>query len=126
MTRGPEQGRDPQTIFDEAQVLADQGCKEITLLGQTVNSYRHVDPAGTTTKLADLLYRLHDIDGIERIKFVTNYPKDMDYELLTANSRPDQGLSLPSRAAAKRIGRGAETDEARLHGCRLSRDDEPD
>ncbi len=84
MTRGPEQGRDPQTIFDEAQVLADQGCKEITLLGQTVNSYRHVDPAGTTTKLADLLYRLHDINGIERIKFVTNYPKDMDYELLTA------------------------------------------
>ena len=84
MTRGPEQGRDPQMIFDEAKVLADQGCKEITLLGQTVNSYQHRTADGTTTRLADLLYRLHDIDGIERIKFVTSYPKDMDYELLTA------------------------------------------
>ncbi|MEL7498704.1 MAG: tRNA (N6-isopentenyl adenosine(37)-C2)-methylthiotransferase MiaB [Planctomycetota bacterium] len=84
MTRGPEQGRDPKTIFDEAVILADQGCKEITLLGQTVNSYRHVDGDGKQTRLADLLYQLHDINGIERIKFVTSYPKDMGYELLTA------------------------------------------
>ena len=72
MTRGPEQGRDPETIFDEARVLADQGCKEITLLGQTVNSYRHVGPDGETTRLADLLLRLHDIEGIERIKFASS------------------------------------------------------
>lgn len=84
MTRGPEQGRDPQMIFDEAKLLADQGCKEITLLGQTVNSYKHVDGDGKSTRLADLLYRLHDINGIERIKFVTSYPKDMGYDLLTA------------------------------------------
>ncbi len=84
MTRGPEQGRDPGQIFDEAKILADQGCKEITLLGQTVNSYKHVTPDGNTTRLADLLYRIHDIEGIDRIKFVTNYPKDMNYELLTA------------------------------------------
>lgn len=84
MTRGPEQGRDPNMVFDEAKLLADQGCKEITLLGQTVNSYRHIDGSGKSTRLADLLYRLHDINGIERIKFVTSYPKDMDYELLTA------------------------------------------
>ena len=83
MTRGPEQGRDPDMIFDEAKLLADQGAKEITLLGQTVNSYRHVG-LNKTTRLADLLYKLHDIDGLERIKFVTSYPKDMDYELLTA------------------------------------------
>ena len=83
MTRGPEQGRDPDMIVDEAKLLADQGAKEITLLGQTVNSYRHVG-LGKTTRLADLLYRLHDIDGLERIKFVTSYPKDMDYNLLTA------------------------------------------
>jgi tRNA-2-methylthio-N6-dimethylallyladenosine synthase len=82
-TRGPEQGRVPQQIYDEARLLADQGCKEITLLGQTVNSYKHVE-GGTTTRLADLLYRLHEIDGIERLKFVTNYPKDMTYELLQA------------------------------------------
>ncbi|MFK7769742.1 MAG: tRNA (N6-isopentenyl adenosine(37)-C2)-methylthiotransferase MiaB [Mariniblastus sp.] len=84
MTRGPEQGRDPGMIFDEAKILADQGCKEITLLGQTVNSYKHVAEDKTTTRLADLLYKLHDINGIERIKFVTSYPKDMGYDLLTA------------------------------------------
>jgi tRNA-2-methylthio-N6-dimethylallyladenosine synthase len=84
MTRGPEQGRPPNQIFDEACLLADQGCKEITLLGQTVNSYRFRDLDGKETRLADLLYRLHDIDGIERIKFVTNYPKDMTFELLQA------------------------------------------
>lgn len=84
MTRGPEQGREPRMILEEAQILADQGCKEITLLGQTVNSYKFVSRDGTTTRLADLLYRLHEINGIERIKFVTSYPKDMSYELLTA------------------------------------------
>ena len=41
MTRGPEQGRPPEQILAEARVLADQGCKEITLIGQTVNSYKH-------------------------------------------------------------------------------------
>ena len=84
MTRGPEQGRDPQQIYDEALILADQGAKEITLLGQTVNSYKHVAEDGTVTKLADLLHKLHDIEGIERIKFVTSYPKDMTYDLLYA------------------------------------------
>jgi tRNA-2-methylthio-N6-dimethylallyladenosine synthase len=82
-TRGPEQGRPPEQIYEEARLLADQGCKEITLLGQTVNSYKYTD-GETTTRLADLLYKLHEIDGIERLKFVTSYPKDMGYELLQA------------------------------------------
>jgi len=83
MTRGPEQGRPPEEILAEARLLADQGCKEITLLGQTVNSYRYRDGERTTT-LADLLYKIHDIDGLMRLKFVTNYPKDMSRELLQA------------------------------------------
>jgi tRNA-2-methylthio-N6-dimethylallyladenosine synthase len=83
MTRGPEQGRPPQQIYDEARILADQGCKEITLLGQTVNSYKYVD-GERTTRLADLLHGLHGIEGLQRLKFVTNYPKDMTRELLTA------------------------------------------
>ncbi len=83
MVRGPEQGRHPDDIVREARVLADQGCREITLLGQTVNSYRHQD-GGKTTTLADLLYQIHDIDGIQRLKFVTNYPKDMTDDLLSA------------------------------------------
>jgi tRNA-2-methylthio-N6-dimethylallyladenosine synthase len=83
MTRGPEQGRPPDQILAEARVLADQGCKEITLIGQTVNSYRYLS-GGQTTRLSDLLYALHDIAGIERLKFVTNYPKDMTDDLLQA------------------------------------------
>ena len=80
-TRGPEQGRPPADIVSEARVLAEQGCLEITLLGQTVNSYQHTSD-GKTTRLADLLEMLHDIDGLQRIKFVTNYPKDMTSDLL--------------------------------------------
>ncbi len=81
MTRGPEQGRPPEQIIAEAQTLAEQGCKEIVLLGQTVNSYRYKQ-GEKITRLADLLQALHPIDGIERIKFVTNYPKDMTEDLL--------------------------------------------
>jgi len=83
-TRGPEQGRVPAELIEEAKILADQGCLEITLLGQTVNSYKHRTRDGKVTTLADLLHQLHQVDGIERIKFVTNYPKDMTAELLTA------------------------------------------
>jgi tRNA-2-methylthio-N6-dimethylallyladenosine synthase len=83
MTRGPEQGRPPEQILAEARILADQGCKEITLIGQTVNSYRHTS-GGRTTRLADLLAALSEIDGIRRLKFVTNYPKDMTDDLLQA------------------------------------------
>ena len=83
MTRGPEQGRAPQDIVAEARTLADQGCLEITLLGQTVNSYQHRTGA-TTTRLADLLLQLHEIESIKRLKFVTNYPNDMTDSLLEA------------------------------------------
>ncbi len=83
MVRGPEQGRHPDDILREARILADQGCREITLLGQTVNSYQHKD-GSKTTRLADLLHQIHEIDGIQRLKFVTNYPKDMSDDLLTA------------------------------------------
>src|SRR4029079_17287421 len=83
MTRGPEQGRDPDQILAEARILADQGCKEITLIGQTVNSYKHTS-GGKTTRLADLLHSLSEVGGIRRLKFVTNYPKDMTDALLWA------------------------------------------
>ena len=81
-TRGPEQGRSPAQILSEARILAEQGCREITLLGQTVNSYRHRSEDGDTD-LAGLLEQLHEINGIDRLKFVTNYPKDMTERLLT-------------------------------------------
>ncbi len=77
--RGPEQSRPPEQIAAEVRQLAGEGCKEITLLGQTVNSYHHGSSA-----LSDLLARIHDTPGIERIKFITNYPKDMTDDLLQA------------------------------------------
>jgi tRNA-2-methylthio-N6-dimethylallyladenosine synthase len=82
--RGPEQSRPPAAILAEARLLADQGVKEITLLGQTVNSYRYRHPDGRIDRLSDLLARIHEIDGIERIKFITNFPNDMTDDLLQA------------------------------------------
>ncbi len=81
--RGPEQARAPATIVAEARKLVAEGCREITLIGQTVNSYRWMD-GGKTTRLADLLALLDAIDGLDRIKFVTNYPRDMTDELIAA------------------------------------------
>lgn len=81
--RGPEQSRPPADILAEARQLAAEGCKEITLLGQTVNSYRY-GRGDQTTRFSDLLAALHEIAGIERIKFVTNYPKDMTDDVLAA------------------------------------------
>ncbi len=105
MVRGPEQGRPPEQIIAEARVLADQGCKEIVLLGQTVNSYCHRS-GGRTTRLADLLYQLHEIDGIVRLKFVTNYPKDMTNDLLTAVRdlpKCSHYLHVPAQSGSNRV-----------------------
>jgi tRNA-2-methylthio-N6-dimethylallyladenosine synthase len=82
--RGPEQSRHPEHIAAEVHQLAAEGCKEVTLLGQTVNSYKHNTGDGRTTRLSDLLARIHDTAGIERIKFVTNFPRDMTDDLLDA------------------------------------------
>jgi tRNA-2-methylthio-N6-dimethylallyladenosine synthase len=82
-TRGPEQSRPPSAIAREVRVLAEQGVKEICLLGQTVNSYKHTEN-GRLYRLSDLLLMIHDTPGIERIKFVTNYPRDMGVDLLEA------------------------------------------
>jgi tRNA-2-methylthio-N6-dimethylallyladenosine synthase len=83
MTRGPEQSRPPSAIAAEVRVLAEQGVKEVTLLGQTVNSYKYTED-GRLCRLSDLLARLHDTPGIDRIKFVTNYPRDMSDDLCFA------------------------------------------
>jgi len=83
MTRGPEQSRPPAAIAAEVRVLAAQGVKEVTLLGQTVNSYKFTEN-GRLYRLSDLLALIHDTPGIDRIKFVTNYPRDMSDDLLFA------------------------------------------
>ncbi|TWT85767.1 tRNA-2-methylthio-N(6)-dimethylallyladenosine synthase [Posidoniimonas polymericola] len=81
--RGPEQSRPPSQVLAEAGQLADEGCKEITLLGQTVNSWRHEED-GRRWRFSDLLTELHEVDGLERIKFVTSYPRDMTDDVLQA------------------------------------------
>jgi tRNA-2-methylthio-N6-dimethylallyladenosine synthase len=80
--RGPEQSRHPEQIAAEVQQLAHEGCKEVTLLGQTVNSYKYDLGDGRRSRLSDLLARIHDTPGIARIKFITNFPRDMSDDLL--------------------------------------------
>lgn len=82
-TRGPEQSRAPSQILSEVRVLADQGVKEICMLGQTVNSYKHTED-GRLHRLSDLMYSINEVEGIDRIRFVTSYPKDMTDDLLQA------------------------------------------
>lgn len=81
--RGPEQSRPASEILNEARRLVDQGCLEITLLGQTVNSYR--DRSGSpSVGLAELLAELNELDGLRRLRFVTNYPRHMTDDLIEA------------------------------------------
>lgn len=82
-TRGPEVSRDPDSIVEEVTKLVDQGYKEITVLGQNVNSYGKDKPEWKTL-FHDLLYRLDNIAGLERIRFMTSHPIDISIELMEA------------------------------------------
>ena len=82
-TRGQEVSRSPESIIEECQKLVDQGYKEITLLGQNVNSYGKDKPEWQTL-FHDLLYKLDAIKGLERIRFMTSHPVDITFELMTA------------------------------------------
>jgi len=80
--RGGERSRPVQEILDEAAVLIERGAREIVLLGQNVNAYGHDLSPGTD--LSRLLYRLSKLEGLCRIRFLTNHPKDMSAGLLQA------------------------------------------
>ena len=82
-TRGRQRSRDPQDIISEAKDIAKQGYKEITLLGQTVDSYGR-DFEDKNYNLTNLLEELNNIDNIERIRFLTSHPADMTDELIQA------------------------------------------
>jgi tRNA-2-methylthio-N6-dimethylallyladenosine synthase len=110
--RGPEQSRPAGEIEQEVRRLVDDGCLEVTLLGQTVNSYRDESP-GRTLRLSDLLERLNALDGLRRIKFVTNHPNYMTDDLLAAVRdlpKVSPYLHVPaqsgSNAILKRMNRG--------------------
>jgi tRNA-2-methylthio-N6-dimethylallyladenosine synthase len=80
--RGVERSRPPQEILAEAQAMAKQGIKEVTLLGQIVDRYGMDQPGYPS--LASLLHNISQIDGIERIRFLTSHPNWMNDELLDA------------------------------------------
>jgi len=82
-TRGPERSRPPIHILQEVRRLAGAGAQEITLLGQTVNSYTY-DEKGRLVTFAELLARVHEVAGIKRIRFVTSYPGDFTDDIFEA------------------------------------------
>ncbi|PCI75406.1 tRNA (N6-isopentenyl adenosine(37)-C2)-methylthiotransferase MiaB [Candidatus Aerophobetes bacterium] len=82
-TRGKEVSRSSESIVSEVQMLADKGYKEVTLLGQNVNSYGKDTPENKTL-FHDLLYKLDKIEGIDRIRFLTSHPIDITKELMHA------------------------------------------
>ena len=104
-TRGKEVSRPPEDIETEVKKLAASGYKEITLLGQNVNSYGHDKPQWKEL-FHDLLYRLDKIDGVERIRFMTSHPCDITIELMEAiRDLPSlcEFVHFPIQAGSSRI-----------------------
>ncbi len=115
-TRGREQSRPTAAIIHEVQTLAAQGYKEVTLLGQNIDSYGKRSPEGKD--LADLLSLLHRIDGIERLRFITSHPRDFSEKLMCMVGTLDkvcEYIHLPvqsgSSAVLKRMHRGYTRDD---------------
>jgi tRNA-2-methylthio-N6-dimethylallyladenosine synthase len=109
--RGREVSRPVEEIVYETKELVHRGAKEVTLLGQNVDSYGH-DLTGTL-QLADLLLRLNSVDGLRRIRFLTNHPKDMTSRLIESMASLDkvcEEISLPVQSGSdtilKAMGRG--------------------
>lgn len=106
-TRGEEVSRPFDDVLVEIADLADQGVKEVTLLGQNVNAYR--GPMGGTDEIADfamLLAYVHEIPGIERIRYTTSHPKEMTTRLIEAHGSLPKlvpFLHLPVQAGSDRI-----------------------
>lgn len=83
-TRGRERSRSPEAILVEIKKLVAEGVKEVMLLGQNVNSYKGVMEDGKHCSFPALIRMINDIDGLERIRFMTSHPKDMSDELIEA------------------------------------------
>ncbi len=129
--RGRERSRNPKDVLDEIKVLAKDGYKEITLLGQNVNSYGN-DLKENKMSFAELLRAVNEIDGIERIRFATSHPKDLSDELILAMAECDKvckQLHLPFQAGSnntlKAMNRSY-TRESYLETVRKIREKMPD
>jgi tRNA-2-methylthio-N6-dimethylallyladenosine synthase len=106
-TRGAEQSRPVAGILTEAQRLVDGGAREITLLGQNVNAYRGEAPHGAKQwGLGRLIRHLAEIDGLERIRYMTSHPRDMDDDLIDAHAEVPKlmpYLHLPVQSGSDRV-----------------------
>lgn len=103
-TRGREVSRSPEEILKEVRGLADEGVREVTLLGQNVNSYGKADHY--TLDFTGLLYEISEIRGIERIRFMTSHPKDMPDRLIQAFGdckKLCSHIHLPVQAGSDRV-----------------------
>jgi tRNA-2-methylthio-N6-dimethylallyladenosine synthase len=102
--RGRERSRDLEDICCQVQSLVQRGVKEVTLLGQSVDSYGH--DLASRPDLADLLAELNKIEGLLRIRFLTNHPKDMSQKLIQAVAELEkvcEHISLPIQAGDNEI-----------------------
>ncbi|HUX83872.1 MAG TPA: tRNA (N6-isopentenyl adenosine(37)-C2)-methylthiotransferase MiaB [Chitinophagaceae bacterium] len=105
-TRGRERSRDPRSILREVTDLSGSGYREVTLLGQNVDSYRWTDPSGAVTDFADLLGLVAAIDPLLRVRFSTSHPKDITDKVLHAMAGfPNicKHIHLPLQSGSSRI-----------------------
>ncbi len=104
--RGRERSRDPQTIINEASELSEQGFKEITLLGQNVDSYAWKRPNGSIMLFSELLEQTAKLNPDLRIRFATSHPKDLSDEVLKVISQHQnicRHIHLPVQSGSTRI-----------------------
>jgi len=105
-TRGSEVSRPLAQLVEEAKKLVDAGVREVTLLGQNVNAWHGHGPKGEAWGLGDLLYHLSDMPGIERLRYTTSHPRDMDEMLINAHRdlrKLMPYLHLPVQSGSDRI-----------------------
>ncbi|MBS0529065.1 MAG: tRNA (N6-isopentenyl adenosine(37)-C2)-methylthiotransferase MiaB [Proteobacteria bacterium] len=105
-TRGTEVSRPVAKIIDDVQRLADNGVREITLIGQNVNAYHGDGPDGRPWPLGKLLYRLAEIPGIVRLRYSTSHPRDVEDTLISAHRDLDALMPfvhLPVQSGSDRI-----------------------
>lgn len=105
-TRGAEMSRPVQKILAEVEHLAAAGVREITLIGQNVNAYHGEGSDGHAWSLARLLERLARVDGIERLRYTTSHPRDMDDDLIALHRdlpKVMPQLHLPVQSGSDRI-----------------------
>lgn len=104
--RGPEDCRSPEAILDQIRRLADEGVRQVTLLGQTVNSYAYRNGERTYC-LADLLEMAARVEGIEWVKFVTSYPSaeffDRIVQTMAGSPKICRYLHMPAQSGSDRV-----------------------